>query len=80
MVLDAAQSGVQKSRVSQHEREQETPKLVETVLEAHKVLGKILNDLEESAGGLFLLEQLTLQVLDLGPVEEAHSGGGDSHR
>ncbi len=46
-------------------------------MEAHKVLGKILNDLEESAGGLFLLEQLTSQVLNLGPVEEAHSSGSD---
>ncbi len=34
-------------------------------------------DLEEPAGGLFLLEQLTSQVLDLGPVEEPHSSGSD---
>ncbi len=58
LVFDAAQSGIQKSRVGQHEREQEAPKLVETVLETHKILGKILNDLKESLGGLFLLEQL----------------------
>ena len=40
-------------------------------------MGKILNDLEEPAGGLFLLEQLTSQVLDLGSIKEAHSSGSD---
>ncbi len=77
MVFYAAQSGIQKSRVSQHEREQEAPKLIEAVLETHKILGEILNDLKESAGGLFLLEQLASQVLDQGPVEEAHGSGSD---
>jgi hypothetical protein len=58
LVFDAAQSGVQKSGVGQHKREQEAPKLVEAVLETHKVLREILNNLKESPGGLFLLKQL----------------------
>ncbi len=79
LILDSGQAGVQKRGVGQDQREQETAELVKAVLEPHKVLGEVLNDLKEPSGSLFLLEKFASKSFDLGPVEEAHSSGGNSH-
>ncbi len=58
LVLYPAQPGIQKSGVSQDQLEEHAPELIETVLEAYKVLREVLNDLEETSSGLTILEQL----------------------
>ena len=46
LVFDPAQAGVQQSGVGQNQGEQQAADLVEAVLYAHEVLGKVLNHLK----------------------------------
>ncbi len=79
LILNPGQAGVQEGGVGKDQTEQETAELIEAVLEPHKVLGEVLNDLKEPASRLLLLEKFASKSFDLGPVEEAHGGGGHSH-
>jgi hypothetical protein len=44
-----------------------------------EVLREVLNDLKESPGSLAVLEELTLEHLNLRPIEQAHGSGGHGH-
>ena len=79
LVLDPAETGVQQGGVGQDQGEQQTPDLMEAVLDAHEVLGEVLNNFEQSASHLLLLKQFSPQRFDLRPVEEPHCGGGHGH-
>ncbi len=59
LVLDPAETGVQQGGVGQDQGEQQTPDLMEAVLDTNKVLREILNNLKQATGGFLLLKKFS---------------------